>query len=114
MIRESGLPSGLEIEGRPLLFAPNIDTRYGLAKSRRCRARELRNRVTVPELDDGTNLILTRIPIDNNFQRNESHEMPIPIENRVRRSCPPISRDGTRQSRSRRSDSVLGAWTATG
>jgi hypothetical protein len=51
-------------QGDSFILLRNIDTRYGLAKDRRCRAEEHRNRVIVLALDDGTNLILTKIPME--------------------------------------------------
>jgi hypothetical protein len=59
-------PNELHIlEGDPFMLLRNIDTRSGLAKGRRCRARQIRNRTVVLEFDDGEK-VLTRIPMEKN------------------------------------------------
>jgi hypothetical protein len=40
------------LEGDPFILLQNIDTRSGLAKGRRCRAAQMKNRTVVLQFDD--------------------------------------------------------------
>jgi hypothetical protein len=52
------------LEGDRFILLRNIDTRSGLAKGRRWRALELRNRTVVLQFDDDEKRSLTRIPME--------------------------------------------------
>jgi hypothetical protein len=52
------------LEGDPFILLRNIDTRSGLAKGRRCRAGQMRNRTVVLQFDDDETRALTKIPME--------------------------------------------------
>jgi hypothetical protein len=52
------------LEGDRFILLRTIDARSGLAKGRRCRALELRNRTVVLQFDDGETRSLTRISME--------------------------------------------------
>jgi hypothetical protein len=51
------------IEGNPFILPRTIHARSGLAKGRRCRTIQIRNRIVVLQFDDDETRALTRIPI---------------------------------------------------
>jgi hypothetical protein len=53
-----------KLEGDPFILLRNIHTHSGLAKGRRCRVVEMRNRTVVVQLDDNETRALTRIPME--------------------------------------------------
>jgi ATP-dependent exoDNAse (exonuclease V) alpha subunit len=54
----------LILEGDLLILLRNLDDRAGLAKGRRCRAIQMKNRTVVVQFDDDETRILTRIPME--------------------------------------------------